>query len=648
MLWRAGEKVGQYEIISELGRGGMATVYKAYHAQLDRHVAIKVMHQTYADEASFIERFKRESTIVASLEHPNIVPVYDYNEHDSMPYLVMKFVQGRSLKEQLFKNPPDLNEIIRIMTAIAQATAYAHDKGVLHRDIKPSNIIIDHESTPYLADFGLARIAAAGESTMSADVLLGTPNYMSPEQARGAKDIDHRSDLYSLGIVLYELIVGQVPFSATTPLAVIQDHIHTPLPRPSQINPDVPPKLESVLRKALKKSPDQRYNSATEMMDDFKRAIEQDNLESLPKNRAQIADESLARWRSAYIQHTSGQTVKDISDEEDDSIANSIRNLAMQSSAISSDDQPTTIHQPEPIAKPIQTEKLKTPSIIRHEPNARIWVMSGIGLIIFSLFLIVAVILNASNTFVEIASIVDNMDKNASIMIDDPNRQFYDVPNLRLAQALTAIDEDSENPINYLALATAHYRENDIDSARIALNTGESFADNSIPYLATATSIADTAEDKLGAITFGILLWDITATRDSEDNQLANNDISEYLYQQSLHLADIQLSRANTSGIVSFLGEVKAQAILRSPITRILVTSNNINRDRQRLAETALGTWTEATYELPIAQLTYARYNIFTQNTTEATQLLNQLVEASTTPVWIVTIAQDLLIELEE
>ena len=191
MNWRAGEQVGQYEIISELGRGGMATVYKAYHALLDRQVAIKVMHQSFIDDNNFTERFKREAQIVARLEHPHIVPVYDYSEYQGMPYLVMKIIQGRSLKQTLFKSPPTLDEIIHIMTAVADATTYAHNKGVLHRDIKPSNIVIDTDNVPYLADFGLARIVSAGESTMSADVLLGTPQlYVTRTSARCKR---HRS-----------------------------------------------------------------------------------------------------------------------------------------------------------------------------------------------------------------------------------------------------------------------------------------------------------------------------------------------------------------------------------------------------------------------------------------------------------------------
>jgi serine/threonine-protein kinase len=268
-----GQVIGPYRIISQLGQGGMATVYKAYHARLDRYVAIKVMHQAFQSDTSFLARFEREAQIVARLEHPHIVPVYDYNEHEGEPYLVMKFIEGRTLKNLLSERLLSIQETLDIMTPIASALAYAHRQGVLHRDIKPSNIIIDREGVPFLTDFGLARIAQAGESTLSQDVMLGTPQYISPEQARGEKNLDARTDIYSLGIVLYELVVGRVPFSGDTPYAIVHDHIFSELPLPSSINPAIPPQVESVLLKALAKNPADRYNSAAEMIDDFRRTV---------------------------------------------------------------------------------------------------------------------------------------------------------------------------------------------------------------------------------------------------------------------------------------------------------------------------------------------------------------------------------------
>jgi len=644
MLWRAGEKVGQYEIISELGRGGMATVYKAYHTQLDRHVAIKVMHQTFADDSTFLERFNREARIVASLEHPHIVPVYDYAEYNGMPYLVMKFVQGRSLKEILFKKPPTLEEIKRIMTAVGQAITYAHNKGVLHRDIKPSNIILDQDNVPYLADFGLARIVASGESTMSADVLLGTPNYMSPEQARGAKDIDHRSDIYSFGIVLYELVVGQVPFSAQTPLAVIQDHINTPLPRPSQINPEIPQQLEQVLRKALSKSPDKRYNSANDMVADFTRAVENSNVNVLAENRADLADESLAKWRSAYIRHMEDNAL--VNDDED-SIAQSVRNLAAPSIV---DD----ISVRSPIQESVQAnefvEKPKiqsTTTLVRHEPNGRLWILAGVAIIILSLFLMVAVVLNTSNTFLAIAETIQDLEADAN-NTNSPDDLMYNIPKLPLNEAQTIKDSAPENPINYLILACAQYEDNDTNSARQTIKQGYDLATDKIRYLANAVSIADVAGDANGAMIFGVLLWDIAQPTTSEQGQLAYNTVSEFLYTKSLQAQEIQVSRANSEQLTELFGEEISQQLIRSQITRIMIVNNHIEMDRARLATATVRVWTEETYALPIGQLVNARYNLLENDTETAINQLNQLVEASTTPAWIVTIAQELITTLEE
>lgn len=288
-----GQTLGPYQIIGQLGQGGMATVYKAYHAKLDRYVAIKVMHPAFKDDGSFLARFEREAQIVAKLEHAHIVPVYDYAEHDGQPYLVMKFIEGRTLKRILSAGPPTLEQILGILTPIASALTYAHRQGVLHRDIKPSNIVLDKDDVPYLADFGLARIAQAGESTMSADMILGTPQYISPEQARGEKNLDARTDLYSLGVILYEMVVGRVPFNADTPYAVVHDQIYTDLPLPSKLNPDIPEPVERVLLKALAKKPADRYTSANEMIDAFRRAAAESGLTALNPERDKLAEENL-------------------------------------------------------------------------------------------------------------------------------------------------------------------------------------------------------------------------------------------------------------------------------------------------------------------------------------------------------------------
>lgn len=272
MSFKPGVNVGPYQVIEQLGQGGMASVYKAYHAALDRYVALKVLHQAFNEDSTFISRFQREARVVARLEHSNIVPVYDYAEHDGRPYLVMKFIEGDTLKARLNQEPLTTAEIEQVVDSVGSALAYAHKQGVLHRDIKPSNVLISTDGTMYLADFGLARIAQDGESTLSADSIMGTPQYISPEQAMGKKDLDNKTDIYSFGVMLYEMVVGRVPFTADTPFSIIHDHIYTPLPLPRAINPEVPEAVERVLLKALAKDRLDRYESVDELVHAFKQA----------------------------------------------------------------------------------------------------------------------------------------------------------------------------------------------------------------------------------------------------------------------------------------------------------------------------------------------------------------------------------------
>ncbi|MCU0479656.1 MAG: protein kinase [Anaerolineae bacterium] len=266
--------LGQYEIIEKIGVGGMATVYKAHQRKLDRAVAIKIMHQTIAQDQNFLARFEREARIIANLDHPYIVPIYDYDSYEGQPYLVMKYVDGRTLKAILREGPVPLREVLRIMERVGSALDYAHQKGILHRDIKPSNIMLDGRGEVYLMDFGLARAGQSGESTMSADVMLGTPHYISPEQAQGNKDLDSRTDVYSLGVVLYELVTGRVPFMGDTSYAIIHAQITETPPSPREVNPNIPPTVEAVLLKALSKKREDRYPTAMALVNAYRDAIQ--------------------------------------------------------------------------------------------------------------------------------------------------------------------------------------------------------------------------------------------------------------------------------------------------------------------------------------------------------------------------------------
>ena len=268
-----GENIGPYRLMEQLGQGGMATVFKAYHSALDRYVAIKVLHVAFQDDPNFLARFQREARVVARLDHQNIVPIYDYSEYESRPYLVMKYVDGETLKARLSRGKLSQSEIERVVEAVGAALAYAHKQNILHRDVKPSNVLLTEDGQIYLADFGLARMAQTSETSLTADRMVGTPQYMSPEQAQAKPDLDARSDIYSFGVMLYEMLVGRVPFNADTPFAVIHDHIYTPLPLPRTVNPDIPEQVERVLLKALAKDPDDRFDQVDQMVKAFGSAL---------------------------------------------------------------------------------------------------------------------------------------------------------------------------------------------------------------------------------------------------------------------------------------------------------------------------------------------------------------------------------------
>lgn len=267
-----GQMIGPYRLISEIGKGGMATVWKAYHAAMDRYVAVKMMPYQFAQRDEFLVRFRQEAHVIAKLEHPHILPVYDYGESDDIPYLVMRLLEAGTLTDRIRAGALSLTEIDRIFIQLAEALEYAHEKGVIHRDIKPSNVMLDARGEVFLTDFGIAKIVESSVQLTATGSITGTPEYMSPEQAQGLK-IDHRSDIYSLGVVLYEMLTGQVPYQAETPIAVILKKIQDPLPPPSVVNPDIPDPLEPVLLKALAKDPADRFASTGDFLAAWKRAI---------------------------------------------------------------------------------------------------------------------------------------------------------------------------------------------------------------------------------------------------------------------------------------------------------------------------------------------------------------------------------------
>src|SRR5688500_6826250 len=235
-----GQMLGPYRIINQIGKGGMATVYKAYQPSVDRYVAVKVLPSQLAASKEFATRFQQEARIIAKLEHPHILPVFDYGESDGIAYLVMRYLEAGTLKEKMEAGRPlPLNEIDRIFNQLTDALSYAHSHGIVHRDLKPANALIDSYGNILLTDFGIAKLLESASPRLTqTDAIMGTPAYISPEQAQG-QPVDQRSDIYSLGIILYELVTGQVPFEAETHLAIILKHICVPMPLPSSLQPDI-------------------------------------------------------------------------------------------------------------------------------------------------------------------------------------------------------------------------------------------------------------------------------------------------------------------------------------------------------------------------------------------------------------------------
>jgi eukaryotic-like serine/threonine-protein kinase len=255
---------GRYRILRKLGSGGMADVYMAEDQQLGRRVALKVLHRRFAEDEQFVERFRREASSAAGLSHPNVVAIFDRGEWDGTNYIAMELVEGRTLKEIVReKGPAPPEAAVDITLQILRAARYAHKHGVVHRDIKPHNVLIDHDGRVRVTDFGIAR-AGTSDITETGSV-MGTAQYLSPEQAQG-RPVDARADLYAIGIVLYELLTGQVPFDADSPVTVALKQVsEMPVP-PAELVPAIPPAIDAVVMRALEKDPDRRYQSADEFI----------------------------------------------------------------------------------------------------------------------------------------------------------------------------------------------------------------------------------------------------------------------------------------------------------------------------------------------------------------------------------------------
>jgi serine/threonine protein kinase len=446
MVFTIGNTVGPYRIVDQIGQGGMATVFKAYHANLDRYVAFKVLHPAFKEDPSFLERFKREAQIVAKLDHSSIVPIYDFAAYQGQPFLVMKFIEGETLKARLKRQPLTLPEAFRILDVVGEGLTYAHERGILHRDIKPSNIMLDERGTPYIADFGLARIAQAGESTLSQDMMLGTPQYISPEQAKGIRDLGPGTDIYSLGVVIYEIVVGRVPFNADTPYAIVHDHIYKPLPLPTKINPDVPPAVERVLLKALAKEPQARHKTAVELVIAFQEAVEEADMTEL----------SAARYRPADLPVS---TTADTARQE----------------AVSPLPTPSPVYVGVP--SPVTQTASDTASRQAYRRRANLWILGGIGSMLFlclsSLFVIVTALRDPDLQPWNVKDRAGAEEPEDSLPSppespkpgDEQSHSFGHLWNLTLGETRRLVKDVSNHPFVVLSFALAQMATGDRDGA---------------------------------------------------------------------------------------------------------------------------------------------------------------------------------------
>ena len=312
----------RYEILEIIGTGGMARVYKARCHRLNRLVAIKILREDLAQDAEFRRRFHDESQAVAMLSHPNIVAVYDVSRSSELEYIVMELIDGITLKQYMQKKGNKLNwrEALHFVTQIVKALGHAHSRGIIHRDIKPHNVMVLRDGSVKVADFGIARVTSGGHSTLTQEA-LGSVHYISPEQARGSH-IDARSDLYSAGVVLYEMITGRLPFEGDTPVSVAIQHINSIPLSPREIDPSIPEALEAITMKAMAPNPDNRYASADEMLADLEEFRKNPNInfdynisEFMPeeepdeeKTQIRTVNHIRTRERSHSSSHTSSRS----------------------------------------------------------------------------------------------------------------------------------------------------------------------------------------------------------------------------------------------------------------------------------------------------------------------------------------------------
>jgi serine/threonine-protein kinase len=389
------QRIGRYDIKSLIGQGGMSTVYLGYDPRSQREVAIKILPPYYLHSAKFRERFEREALMIALLEHPAIVPVYDMGEEDGQPYIVMRYMSGGSLANKLKNGPIPLRECMDMYLRLAPALDTAHARGVTHRDVKPDNLLFDKYDNVFLSDFGLARLRETiGFANISDGSIMGTPAYMSPEQIQGDHEIDGRSDIYSMGVVLYQMLSGSVPYFGTTAASVMMMHLVNPVPQIYEKNNTLPLAIQVVLETAMAKKPDDRYQSAGE----FAKAIQAvtTGVHRKPSLQSTTASAPARRTATSPPPVTPSQNSSDIANQVNDTSANPVQTNHMNTpipGAIPGVQKPAA---PDDSPTRARSDARLTPSSSHPYPllKRRLflpvwgWIVSAVVLLVLSLVLI--------------------------------------------------------------------------------------------------------------------------------------------------------------------------------------------------------------------------------------------------------------------
>jgi serine/threonine protein kinase len=582
---------------------------------LNRYIAIKVLHVAFTTDEGFQERFRREAQIVGRLDHPHIVPVFDYAMQENQPYLVMKFIEGQTLKQDLRGERITLQEVTRILTAVADALDFAHRNDVLHRDVKPSNIIIDKEGTPYLTDFGLARIASSGESTLSQDMMLGTPQYISPEQAQGRRDLGPSTDIYSLGVVLYELVVGRVPFTADTPYAIIHDHIYKPLPLPSKVNPTVPEPVEKVLMKALAKNPNDRFRTAGEMIQAFKAAAAEGQMSEL--SRQMVRPE-------AFLE------------------------TSPPPSATPSYGSPM-IPQPVPTPIPIPTGHVPmqmTPSGMlvagssaTHRNTRRrsgaVWAMGGCIVFICSCLMSVGLILSTlGDPRLAPDGVSEANDDPALLELSDFSDAVDNAVSLTDARAL--VEAYPDDPAAYFILALAYLDAGNREAAGLAVETAISLNPTPETVLQAAQVAAERGYDAEATTLYA------SALAETPDNLIIRNEAGSYLYTQA--------GSATPTDVMLYCGMLMVypeSTVLQAMLGQAIISASPLPRratipercspsiESGTTAEELILAATEKKPETPEAFLVLGNYYEATRQPDKAKEQWNYAIALPGVPNWV-------------